>query len=40
MAGISMPAFLLGDLLLYYLGYELRLFPLGGYVPLTQDPLQ
>lgn len=39
MAGISMPAFLLGDLLLFYLGYELKAFPLGGYVPLTQDPV-
>jgi peptide/nickel transport system permease protein len=39
MTGISMPAFLLGDLLLFYLGYKLRLFPLGGYVPLTQSPL-
>lgn len=39
MAGISMPAFLLGDLLLFYLGYRLRLFPLGGYVPLTEDPV-
>lgn len=40
MTGISMPAFLLGDLLLFYLGYKLHLFPLGGYVPLTQDPAQ
>lgn len=40
MAGISMPAFLLGDLLLFYLGYRLRIFPLGGYVPLTEDPLR
>jgi peptide/nickel transport system permease protein len=38
MTGISMPAFLVGDLLLFYLGYKLRLFPLGGYVPLTEDP--
>jgi peptide/nickel transport system permease protein len=40
MTGVSMPVFLLGDLLLFYLGYELGLFPLGGYVPLTQNPLQ
>lgn len=39
MTGISMPAFLLGDLLLYYLAYRLSLFPLGGYVPLTADPV-
>jgi peptide/nickel transport system permease protein len=39
MTGISMPAFLLGDVLLFYLGYKLHLFPLGGYVPLTEDPL-
>lgn len=40
MTGISMPAFLLGDLLLFYLGYKLHLFPSGGYVPLTEDPLR
>lgn len=39
MTGVSMPAFLLGDLLLFYLGYELHIFPLGGYVPLTEDPV-
>lgn len=38
MTGISMPAFLLGDILLFYLGYKLHAFPLGGYVPLTEDP--
>lgn len=38
MTGISMPAFLVGDLLLFYLGFKLRIFPLGGYVPLTEDP--
>lgn len=38
MMGISMPAFLLGDLLLFYLGFKLHAFPLGGYVPLTEDP--
>lgn len=40
MTGISMPAFLLGDILLFYLGYKLHAFPLGGYVPLTEDPLR
>lgn len=39
MTGISMPAFLLGDVLLFYLGYKLAIFPLGGYVPLTEDPV-
>ncbi len=39
MTGISMPAFLLGDLLLFYLGFKLHVFPLGGYVPLTEDPV-
>ncbi|HEY1688765.1 MAG TPA: ABC transporter permease [Solirubrobacteraceae bacterium] len=38
MLGISMPSFLLGDVLLFYLGFKLHVFPLGGYVPLTQDP--
>lgn len=38
MAGISTPAFLLGDVLLFYFGYRLKAFPLGGYVPLTTDP--
>jgi peptide/nickel transport system permease protein len=36
--GVSTPAFFLGALLLYYLGYRLKLLPLGGYVPLTSDP--
>jgi peptide/nickel transport system permease protein len=36
--GVSTPAFFLGALLLYYLGYRLGLLPLGGYVPLTSDP--
>jgi peptide/nickel transport system permease protein len=36
--GVSTPVFFLGALLLYYLGYEWNLLPLGGYVPLTNDP--
>jgi peptide/nickel transport system permease protein len=41
----SMPAFLLGLLLLYFAYYQLTLaglawFPPGGYVPLTQSPLR
>ena len=38
LVGISTPAFFLGALLLYYLGYRGGLLPLGGYVPLTSDP--
>lgn len=37
--GISMPVFWLGALLLYYLAFQIELFPSGGYVPLTEDPL-
>jgi peptide/nickel transport system permease protein len=37
--GVSTPVFLLGAVMLYYLGYELELFPLGGYVGITDDPL-
>ncbi len=37
--GISMPVFWIGALMNHYLGYELGLFPNGGYVPLTEDPV-
>ncbi len=37
--GISMPAFWLAALLLFYLTYETQLLPSGGYVPLTENPL-
>jgi peptide/nickel transport system permease protein len=37
--GVSMPAFFLGAIALYYLGYKAKIFPLGDYVPLTQDPV-
>jgi peptide/nickel transport system permease protein len=37
--GISMPVFWVGALMNYYLGFKWKLFPNGGYVPLTQDPL-
>jgi peptide/nickel transport system permease protein len=40
MVGVSTPVFLLGALLLYALAYKLSLFPNGGYVPLTTDPVQ
>lgn len=37
--GISLPVFWLAALLLYFLTYEVELFPSGGYVPLSEDPL-
>jgi peptide/nickel transport system permease protein len=39
MVGVSFPPFFLGAILIYYLGYKLNWFPLGGYVPLTSSPL-
>jgi peptide/nickel transport system permease protein len=38
--GVSTPVFFLGAMMLYYLGFKAKLFPLGGYVPLTQNPWQ
>jgi peptide/nickel transport system permease protein len=38
LAGISMPVFFLGAIMLYWLGYQWKVLPLEGYVPLTQDP--
>jgi len=38
--GISMPVFWLGALLAYYLGFKLGLFPNGGYVEFTVNPLE
>jgi peptide/nickel transport system permease protein len=38
LTGISMPVFFLGAIMLYWLGYKWGILPLGGYVPLTQDP--
>jgi peptide/nickel transport system permease protein len=40
MLGVSFPPFFLGAVLIYYLGYEANIIPLGGYVPLTQNPIQ
>jgi peptide/nickel transport system permease protein len=40
MLGISFPPFFLGAVLIYFLGYQANIFPLGNYVPLTQDPVQ
>jgi peptide/nickel transport system permease protein len=37
--GISMPVFWVGALMAYYLGFKWHIFPNGGYVPFTQDPL-
>ena len=39
LAGVSLPVFWLGALMSYYLGFKAGLFPNGGYVPLTEDPL-
>jgi peptide/nickel transport system permease protein len=38
--GISMPVFWVGALMNYYLGFKAGLFPNGGYVDLTEDPIQ
>jgi peptide/nickel transport system permease protein len=40
MIGVSFPPFFLGAVLIYYLGYKWSIFPLGGYVPFTQSPIQ
>jgi peptide/nickel transport system permease protein len=40
MFGVSFPPFFLGAILIYYLAYQHPIFPIGGYVPLTQDPVQ
>lgn len=37
--GISMPVFWIGALMNYYLGFKWKLFPNGGYVPLTENPV-
>ncbi|HWW66639.1 MAG TPA: ABC transporter permease, partial [Solirubrobacterales bacterium] len=39
-AGISMPVFWLAAILINYLAYETGLFPSGGYVTLTAEPLE
>jgi peptide/nickel transport system permease protein len=40
LVGISMPVFWIGALMNYYLGFKWKIFPNGGYVPLTQNPIQ
>lgn len=37
--GISMPVFWVGALMNHYLGFKLGWFPNGGYVPLTENPI-
>jgi peptide/nickel transport system permease protein len=37
-AGISIPVFLIGPVLIYLLTYKLEIFPNGGYVGLTEEP--
>ena len=37
---MSFPPFFLGAVLLYFLGYQAGIFPLGGYVKFTDDPWQ
>jgi peptide/nickel transport system permease protein len=39
-AGISMPAFWLAAIFLNYLTYQLALFPSGGYVGFSEDPIE
>jgi peptide/nickel transport system permease protein len=39
LVGISMPVFWIGALMNYYLGFKLGIFPNGGYVPFTEDPI-
>jgi peptide/nickel transport system permease protein len=38
--GISMPVVVLAPACLYFLAIETGLFPTGGYVPLSEDPLE
>ena len=40
LVGISMPVFWIGALMNYYLGFKTGLFPNGGYVELTKDPVE
>jgi peptide/nickel transport system permease protein len=39
LGGVSLPNFFLGLVLILFFGLALRMFPPGGYVPFTQDPL-
>jgi peptide/nickel transport system permease protein len=37
--GVSAPPFVIGAVALYFLAFRANVFPIGGYVPLTEDPL-
>jgi len=39
-AGVSIPNFFIGIVLIFVLSVTLRLFPFGGYVPFLTDPLE
>jgi peptide/nickel transport system permease protein len=39
LVGISMPVFWIGALMNYYLGFKAGIFPNGGYVPISEDPV-
>lgn len=39
-AGVSIPNFFIGIVLIFALSVSLRLFPFGGYVPFLQNPLE
>lgn len=39
-AGVSVPNFFIGIVLIFVLSVSFRIFPFGGYVPFTQDPLE
>ena len=39
-AGVSIPNFFIGIVLIFFLSVTLRLFPFGGYVPFTTDPIE
>jgi len=40
LVGISMPVFWLGAMLLYFFTFKWQIFPTGGYVGFTTDPVQ
>ena len=39
-AGVSIPNFFIGIVLIFVLSVTLRVFPFGGYIPLLQNPLE
>ncbi|HWU47876.1 MAG TPA: ABC transporter permease [Humibacter sp.] len=39
-AGVSAPSYLVGLLAILFFGFTLQWLPTGGYVPLTEDPVQ